>query len=124
MGKFHWPDELAPPIKYNLLVALDDGTLRVVRRVERNEGDLLVEVDTKNRLTDITHSLDEISCWTTCAYVPLAKMPVTKFGEAKLQKKKENAKKYLQIRKLQSLLDEERASAEIERLMRLKAEKD
>jgi len=87
MSKWNWPDELEPPHKYNLLVALSDGTIRVLRRLTDERDSKYREVDTKNKLLEAEYDYSDIYCWATCKYVPHGKTPVTPFGKAKLARK-------------------------------------
>lgn len=99
MSKWHFPDELVPPTKWNLLISLNSGLLRVCRRLGEHEVYELVEVDNRNRLLETKYKPEDIFAWTTCPYAPHGKTPVTKFGEAKLKKKMENRAKWEALKK-------------------------
>lgn len=103
MSKWNWPDELEPPHKYNLLVALNDGSIRVVRRLTDERDSKYREVDTKNRLKEEEFSYSDIYCWTTCKYVPHGKTPVTAFGQKKLARKLINQEKFYEEKKRKAL---------------------
>ena len=99
MSKWNWIDELEPPYKYNLLCALSNGTIRVFRRLNENPNSPYREVDTKNRLIGEERQMEEIVCWSSCKFVPHGRVPVTKFGLQKLEKKKANQEKYAALKR-------------------------